>query len=131
MKMMKRILLFIMVLSFMTMAFMPLQQDENPWRNIFTTVIGLILMLLGAPLTQWLKNILNVQDKLALLLTGLVAVVLALAELFLSGILGIESFTLENFPLAFTSVFTVATFYYHLFKDADNVLGSRGLLKVT
>lgn len=131
MKMMKRILLLIMVLAVMSMAFSPLQQDENPWRTIFTTVIGLVLMLLGAPLSQWFKNILKVQDKMALLLTGLVAVALAFAELFLLGVLGLQSFTLDNFPAAFTAIFTVATFYYHLLKDVDNGLGAKGLLKVS
>lgn len=131
MKFLKRILLFIMILSLAAMAFLPFAQDENPWRNIFTTVIGLIAMLLGAPVTQWLKNVLKVKDKLAVLLTGLVAVILAFAELFLLGMLGLESFTLENFPAAFTAVFTVATFYYHLLKDVDNGLGANGLLKVS
>lgn len=131
MKMLKRILIFLIVLSFFSLALAPLPEEANTWRSVFETIIMIVLMFLGAPLTQWLKNILNVTDKKALLLTAAVAVVIAIAEVLLAGVLTMSSFTIENFPFAFTTVMTVATFYYHLLKDVDNFLGSRGLLKVT
>jgi len=120
------VFLVIAILLLFSLAFQV--EDTNPWRGIFEWTIGIVLMLLGAPITQWLKNKLGIQDKLALLLTGLVAVVIAIAELFLANVLSFESFTLENFPLAFSAVMTVATFYYHLLKNTDTVLGSKLLL---
>jgi hypothetical protein len=122
-------LFMFVVLLFFSLAFLPFQQEEvMNWRGILETVIVVVVMLLGAPFTQYLKNALKVKDKLALLLTGIVAVALAFGEMYLSGILNMSAFTLENFPLAFTSIFTVATIYYNLLKGTDSVLGTKLLL---
>jgi len=116
----------LLVLLFFSLAFQV--EDPNPWRGIFEWAIGITILLLGAPIVQYLKNALGLKDNLALLLTGLVAVVLAVAELFLAGVMSFSSFTLENFPLAFTAVFTVATIYFKLLKESDSVFGKRLLL---
>ena len=88
----------------------------------------MIVMLLGAPITQWIKNALNVKGKVAFLITACVAVAVALAELFLSNVLSFSSFSLENFPIAFAVVMTVATIYYNLLKGTDSILGKKLLL---
>ena len=110
-----------------SLAFQSVDPD-NQWRVIFEWVIGVFLLLLGAPLTQLFKNWLNVKDKLALLLTAVVATVIAIAELLLTNVLSFQSFNLENFPFAFSVVMTVATLYYNLLKGSDTLLGRKLLL---
>ena len=116
----------LLVLLFFSLAFQV--EDPNPWRGIFEWAVGIIIMLLGAPITQWIKNALEVKGKVAFLITACVAVAIALAELFLSNVLSFSSFSLENFPVAFAVVMTVATFYYNLLKGTDSILGKRLLL---
>ena len=124
-----RKILFIVVLLVMLFFSLAFQvEDPSPWRGIFEWAIGITVMLLGAPITQWIKIKLQVKDKLALLLTAVVAVAVALAELFLSDILSFSSFSLEIFPVAFSVVFSVATIYYQLLKGSDSILGKRLLL---
>ncbi len=119
------ILLVMIILIFVLSAFQV--GEDNVWRGIFEWAIGILLMLLGAPLTQFIKVKLNLKDKMALLLTAVVATVIAIAELLLADALQWTSFSLENFPLAFSAVMTVATFYYQLLKGSDSLLG-HGLL---
>ncbi len=116
----------LLVLLLFSLAFQV--EDPSPWRGIFEWGLGIVIMLLGAPITQWIKVKLQVKDKLALLLTGTVAVIIAFAELFLSNVLSFSSFSLENFPTAFAVVFSVATIYYQLLKGSDSFLGTRLLL---
>lgn len=120
------IFLVILVMILTSLAFQ-VPEDSN-WSVIIEWAIGILLMLLGAPLTQVLKIKLNIKDKLALLLTAAVATVIAIAELMLTNALQWSSFSLENFPLAFGMVLSVATVYYQLFKGSDSVLGTRLLL---
>jgi len=87
------------------------------WAEILKYVVMGLLGLLGSPLIDWLKNKLGIQDRLAVLLTGVVATVLAFAELFLAGSLTLEMFTLENFAVAFTAVYTAAQVWFGLLKD--------------
>ncbi len=127
MKIRKFLMLFlILVFIFFSLAFQV--EEPNQWRLIFEWGIGILILFLGAPITQFLKNALNLKDKLALLLTACVAAVLAIAELMLTNALGWESFSLENFPLAFGMVMTVATLYYQLLKGSDSIFGKRLLL---
>lgn len=124
-----RKILFIVVLLVMLFFSLAFQvEDPNPWRGIFEWAIGIIVMLLGAPITQWIKNALEVKGKVAFLITACVAVAVALAELFLSNVLSFSSFSLENFPIAFAVVMTVATVYYNLLKGTDSILGNKLLL---
>lgn len=122
-------MLILMVLLLFSLAFQV--ADPSQWRGVFEWVVGITIMLLGAPITQWIKLKLRVKDKIALLLTALVAVAIAFAELFLSDILNFSSFNLENFPMAFFAVFSVATIYYQLMKGSDSIFGKRLLLPKT
>jgi len=124
----QKFVIFMVLLLFMFVLSAAQVQEDNQWRVIFEYVIGIALMLLGAPLTQYLKIWLNLKDKAALLLTAVVATAIAIAELMLTNALGWESFSLENFPLAFSAVMTVATLYYQLLKGSDTVFGKRLLL---
>jgi hypothetical protein len=120
------ILLVIVLLILTSLAFQV--PEDNNWSTVIEWAIGILLMLLGAPLTQFLKINLNIKDKMALLLTAVVATVIAIAELMLTNALQWSSFSLENFPLAFSAVLSVATIYYQIFKGSDSVLGTRLLL---
>ena len=85
--------------------------------EIFNYVVMGVLSLLGSPLIGWLKSKLGLEDRWAVVLAGAVSVVLAIAELFIAGSLTLEMFTVENFAVAFTAVYTVAQVWFGLFKD--------------
>ena len=85
--------------------------------DIFNYIVMGALGLLGSPLIGWIKSKLGWEDRWAVLLSGAVAVVLAIAELFIAGSLTLEMFTLENFAVAFTAVYTAAQVWYGLFKE--------------
>jgi len=108
---------------------------NSTWRDVFEIVILLIVGLAGSPISQLVKNLLTkllnkpVEGRLALIITGIIALGLAVLEKWLSGVLVFSEITLENFPGVFGLVFTAATFYYHLFKESNTVLGKNGLLK--
>ena len=89
------------------------------WSEIFNYVVMTVLALLGSPLISWIKNKLGWEDRWAVLVAGVVATGLAFAELFLAGSLTLEMFTLENFAVAFTAVYTVAQVWFGLFKERD------------
>jgi len=63
----------------------------STWRDVFVLVIMLLVALFGAPITQLFKNLLSlffkkvVENKWAVLLSAVVAVLLALLELWLNG----------------------------------------------
>ena len=99
------------------------------YNEIFRIVIILILGALGAPLTQWLKTTLGLQDGWAVAVTGIVAALVAIAEIFLSGAVGLGDLTLANFPAVFGLVFTAATVYYQLLKGVEGFFGQRFMLK--
>ncbi len=122
----KLVILFIIVAVLLT-ASNPLQEDVNQWRQILTVVIGLVVAALGAPISQALKNLLGWSDKAALTLSVVVAMGIAVLELFLTQQLTGASFTLANLPEAFFLVYSVTAIYYGLLKSSDGLLG-RGLL---
>lgn len=126
---MKRLLLVIAILTFvLATAFLPVLQESNQWRAVFQTILGILVFFLGAPLTQYIKNALNVQDKIALVLTAAVSVVVAIGEVLLSGVLTLSNFTIDTFPFAFTTVFSVATVYYQLLKESEGIFGQKLML---
>lgn len=124
----KVVLLFIVLAVLMTAA-VPMQEAANQWRDIFTVLIGLAVAALGAPITQALKNLLGWSEKGALALSVVVALGVAVLELFLTGQVTGESFTIENLPQAFFLVYSVTAIYYGLLKGTQGFLGQGLLLK--
>ncbi|MDD1750433.1 MAG: hypothetical protein LUO89_11230 [Methanothrix sp.] len=110
-------------------AFAPLAEAAQTWRDVLKGIIMLIVAAAGSPFTQLIKNMLKLEGRQALLLTGVVAGLFALLEMWLSGVLKFSEITIDNFPFAFTSVMTVATFYYGLLKGAEGFFGKKALLK--
>ena len=109
---------------------------EN-WNDVFNTVIMLVVALAGAPVTQLFKNVLTlafkkpVEDRWALLLTGVVAAGFAVLEQSLAGVLDFKALTPQNFPAYFAGVFTLATVYFSWMKNSPSKLGAGFLLKKT
>jgi hypothetical protein len=132
MKVWKICFLFILVvcLWLAIVAARPLQEGAGTqWQDVFKALILLAVAVAGSPITQLLKNLLKVEGRVALLLTGMVAAGIAVLEMWLSGILNFSQITVDNFPATFTAVMTVATFYYGLLKGTEGVFGKKLLLK--
>lgn len=108
---------------------------DPTWANVFKFLIILFVAIAGAPFIQWVKIALTkllkkpVQDSLALLITGIVAAVFAVLEMWLSGVLNFKLITLETFPSTFFAVFSVATVYFSLLKGVEGFFGKGTLLK--
>jgi len=132
---MKRFLgfiLFMFVLSIFLVAFRPMQEAEptSPnWRDVFRLAIFLLTGILGAPITQVIKNALGAQGRWALVITGCVSAVLAVLELFLSKTLNFGNLTVEMLPGTILMIFGVASIYYAWFKNTEGFFGQGGLLK--
>jgi len=109
--------------------------EVSSWQDLFKLLIMLVVAAAGAPVTQLIKNffktVLNkeIQDRLALVLTALVAGVFAVLEMWLSGVLVFSSITLDSFPSVFSGVFAVATLYYGWLKGSEGFFGRKVLLK--
>lgn len=108
---------------------------ESTWQDVFKAIIILIVAAAGAPVTQLIKIGLTklfkkvIEDRIALVITGIVAAIFAVLEMWLSGVLDFTVITLQNFPTTFFAVFTVATVYYAWLKNSPGFFGSGGLLK--
>ena len=122
-------LIIILILAFILIAARPNQEITTTWQDMLKMGIILLTAALGAPVTQFFKNVFKIEDRLALILTGVLASGFAILELWLSHILDFSQITVDNFPQAFTLVFTVATVYYVWFKDGASFLGRGFLLK--
>ncbi len=103
--------------------------DNPTYHLVFQIIIFLVLAFFGTGLTQILKNYLKIQDRLALFLTVVIAALLSILELFLSQVIGIQDFTLEQFPKTFVTIFTLASIYYGWFKGSEGIFGKGGVLK--
>lgn len=105
------------------------------WRDVFQMLIMLVVGLAGAPITQVIKKYLSqvtgkkIEERYALGLAGLIAAVLALAEMFLSGSLKLAEINAQTFPSSFFTMFALATAYYQFFKKSDGFLGKGKVLK--
>ena len=119
----------ILILAIMIIAASPAQEITTTWQDVFKMVIMLLTAALGAPVTQFFKNILKIEDRPALILTGILASGFAVLELWLSHVLVFSSISVDNFPQAFAMTFTVATVYFVWFKGSASVLGKGFLLK--
>jgi hypothetical protein len=132
MKVQKFLLVLILILFILlpTVAMRPLQEaGGTTWQDVFKAVIMLTIAIAGSPITQLLKIALKIEDRLALLLTGIVAAGIAVLEMWLSGLLDFRLVTIDSFPATFFAVFSVATVYYQLLKGTENIFGKKLLLK--
>ena len=90
------------------------------WSEVLNYVIMVLLGLLGGkPLVDWLKEKLGWEDIYVVILTGAVAAVVAIAELFLAGSLTLEMFTLENFAVVWSLVYSASQVWYSIFKPRE------------
>jgi hypothetical protein len=99
------------------------------WNDVLKYVILGLIAILGSPFTQWLKNQLNLEDRWALVLTGVVAAAFAVGEMALSGAVNWAEFSLQKFPTFFAAIFTLATVYFQWLKDSPSFFGRGFLLK--
>ena len=99
------------------------------WRDVFQFVLTLIIGLIGVPFIQALKNYFNFTDKPAIILTAVVAGLLGLLEVWLSGQVVFTNITLQNFPEFFGLIFAIATIYYNMLKDNKGFFGQRFMIK--
>jgi len=79
---------------------------------MFATIISLFIGWLGMGLTNYLKSKLGWEDKLAVALTALVSLTLAVLQLFVAGQVNPEMFTMANLPGTFGLIFAAATIIY-------------------
>lgn len=84
------------------------------WHQLLEFVVALAIGFIGMGLTQWLKIQLKIADKLALLLTVAVSLVLAVGELLATGAITGESFQLAALPATLGGIFSLATIFYKL-----------------
>jgi len=108
---------------------------EYNWRNVFEVIIILVVAAAGAPFTQMVKLLLTklfhkvIEDRWALVVTGIVAAIFAILETWLAGLLNFSLITRDNFPATFFMVFSVATVYFAWLKNSDSIFGKKLLLK--
>lgn len=76
--------------------------------ELITIAISLISGILGVPLVTGLKNWLKLNDTKALLLTAVIAAILAEIQLTITGQLPLETTTLDNFYAVFTAIYTAS-----------------------
>ena len=84
------------------------------YHGLIVFIITLLIGFAGMGLTQWLKNQLNLKDKLAVILTVAVSLVLAVGELFVTGAITGESFQVAAIPGTLSAIFSLATIFYKL-----------------
>lgn len=102
---------------------------DETYRGLFTLIITLITSLIGVPVIQFLKNAFGWEDKSATVAAVAVAAILAIVEMFLTDQLDLAKFSIESFPSIFFGVYTVATVYYQLFKNATGFLGEDFMIR--
>jgi hypothetical protein len=126
-----KILPVLVIVALALIAANPMQQVEgtDTWREFIKALILLVVAAAGAPVTQAIKNLLKIEDRWALILTGAIAGLIAVLEMWLSGQLDFKAITLDNFPVAFFAVFSVATIYYGWLKNSPSFMGRGALLK--
>lgn len=108
---------------------------EQSWQDVMKVGLMLIVLGAGAPFTQLAKNSLEVifkrpiEDRPALAVTAVVAAIVAVAELLLSGTVKIEKINSQTFPAYFFMAYATSSFYYSFLKNSDSFLGRGALLK--
>ena len=81
---------------------------------VIETILPFFIGALGVPLITALKNQFNVNGKWAVILSGLIAVLLALASMALAGELNGEAFLIDHLPRTFGVVFAASQLAYKL-----------------
>lgn len=99
------------------------------WSEVLKYIVFAIIAILGSPLTQWLKNQFKLEDRWALVLTGVVSAIFAIGELTLARLINWTTLTLDTFPSMFFAVFGLASVYFAWFKGSQSILGQGLLLK--
>lgn len=84
--------------------------------QIISTILTLILGLLGMPLTTWLKTKLQWTETYALVLSAALAAALAILQLFLTGFFTGTPPTVANFSAIFWAIWGLAQGFYKLLK---------------
>lgn len=104
--------------------------EPSTWQQVFQISIMLVIAAGGAPVTQLFKNWFKIEGRWALVLTGAVSAVFATAELWLAGVIGLASFTVQSFPATFFLCFSAASIYYGWMKGSESLFGKKLLLKL-
>ncbi len=95
--------------------------EFNSWHDILAAVLAVLVFVCGADIIQLIKRALSwifkkeIKDKIALLVAGIVAGVLAVLEMFLTGQFTSWNVTVTSFPSYFGVVFSFATVWFKLF----------------
>lgn len=103
--------------------------EFTTWRDVLQFLLTVLIGLIGVPITQAFKNYFHFTDKPAIILTAVIAGLLAFLEVWLSGQVVFEAITLKNFPEFFGLIFAVGTIYYHLMKNSSGIFGKRFMIK--
>ena len=99
------------------------------WRDVLQFGVTVVAGLIGVPITQAIKNWFKLEDKGAIVITAVIAGLLAVLEIWLSGQIDFNYINMKNFPEVFGLVFAVGTIYYHLMKDNRGVFGQKFMIK--
>ena len=103
--------------------------EFTTWRDVLQFLITLLIGLIGVPITQAFKNYFHFEDKPAIILTAVIAGLLALLEVWLSGQVVFASLTVRNFPEFFGLIFAIGTIYYHLMKSNSGIFGQKFMIR--
>jgi hypothetical protein len=109
--------------------------DLKTWQDVFILLIMGLVLLFGAPIIQLIKNLLSkifkttIEDRWAVALAVVIAVGLALLEMWLDGMLTGLVLTPATFPEFLGVVYGVAQVYYGWFKKSATAFGTASLLK--
>jgi len=103
--------------------------EFTEWRDVLQFLITLLIGLIGVPVTQAFKNYFKFEDKPAIILTAVIAGLLAVLEVWLSGQVDFVDVTVKNFPEFFGLIFAIGTIYYHMLKDNAGIFGQKFMIK--
>jgi hypothetical protein len=126
---MRKIILFVLFALLLTASNPLVDAPGFGWHDVFEIAIVGLLGLAGSPLTQLFKNMLKIDDRWAVLLTVIISGLVAVLELWLTGVLDFKLLNLQTLPNAFFAMFTLGSIYFGLFKNSQSVLGRGYLLK--
>lgn len=89
--------------------------------NLVVQIAGVFLALLGGvlsvPIINWLKNLGKMNGRLAQLVTAVVAALIAVLTLIVSGAIAPEPLTVEYISTLFTAVLVASQAEYRRLKD--------------